>query len=291
MLSDFRSWLKQVATPGDRTVAPADSTPAPAEPIDLHTLLAQFVALRHEVNLQTKASRAQQEQNTELLAQLTETLEALQQTQEKIDQADSQVEDEKLRPLFRTLVDLYDALALAQRELLRVQETILTSFKPLLLTSPEPLGRLNEAINQLVKIENQHQRISFWKRWFAGEHEDWRSSLEQVTRNLTQHTQQIQEQLLQIEKVQPALNHILQVLVSVSEGYTMSLQRVERALQQHGLEAIPAKGQPFDPEQMEVLEVVTGSGSPAGEVVEEVRRGYLWRGRVFRYAQVRVAKS
>ena len=27
------------------------------------------------------------------------------------------------------------------------------------------------------------------------------------------------------------------------------------------------------------------------EVVEEVRRGYLWNGRVFRYAQVRVARS
>ena len=71
----------------------------------------------------------------------------------------------------------------------------------------------------------------------------------------------------------------------------MSLQRVERALQQQGLEAIPAAGQPFDPERMEVVAVVADSGRPSGEVVEEVRRGYLWRGRVFRYAQVSVAKS
>ena len=33
------------------------------------------------------------------------------------------------------------------------------------------------------------------------------------------------------------------------------------------------------------------SGRPSGEVIEEVRRGYLWNGRVFRYAQVRVAKN
>ena len=77
----------------------------------------------------------------------------------------------------------------------------------------------------------------------------------------------------------------------LATGYTMSRQRVERALQQHGLEPIPAVGEPFDPEQMEVLEVVTDSGRTSGEVVEEVRRGYLWNGRIFRFAQVRVAKT
>jgi molecular chaperone GrpE (heat shock protein) len=57
------------------------------------------------------------------------------------------------------------------------------------------------------------------------------------------------------------------------------------------LEPIASAGQPFDPERMEVLEAVGDTGRPAGEVVEEVRRGYLRDGRVFRYAQVRVAKS
>src|SRR5262245_35381825 len=118
VLSDFRSWLRQAADAERPAAPPGDS--APAEPIDLHTLLAQFTAVRHEVNLQTKASRAQQEQNTELLSQLTEALDALQQAQEKAGEADQQTEDEKLRPLFKTLVDLYDALALAQRELLRI---------------------------------------------------------------------------------------------------------------------------------------------------------------------------
>jgi molecular chaperone GrpE (heat shock protein) len=37
--------------------------------------------------------------------------------------------------------------------------------------------------------------------------------------------------------------------------------------------------------------VVSGSGQPSGEVIDEVRRGYLRGERVFRFAQVRVAKS
>ncbi|MCS6852429.1 MAG: nucleotide exchange factor GrpE [Gemmataceae bacterium] len=57
------------------------------------------------------------------------------------------------------------------------------------------------------------------------------------------------------------------------------------------MEPIPAVGRPFDPEFMEVLELVADTGRPEGEVVEEVRRGYLWHGRILRYAQVRVAKG
>jgi molecular chaperone GrpE len=69
------------------------------------------------------------------------------------------------------------------------------------------------------------------------------------------------------------------------------LQRLERTLDQHGLEPIPAVGRPFDPERMEVVEVVHEPGRTASEVTDEVRRGYLWQGKVFRCAQVRVARS
>jgi molecular chaperone GrpE (heat shock protein) len=41
---------------------------------------------------------------------------------------------------------------------------------------------------------------------------------------------------------------------------------------------------------MEVAEVVSEPGRTGTEVLEEVRRGYRWRGRVFRPAQVRVAR-
>ena len=70
----------------------------------------------------------------------------------------------------------------------------------------------------------------------------------------------------------------------------MSLARVDRAIEQAGLEVIPAAGEPFDPERMEVVEVAGGTGRAAGEVIEEVRRGYLRGDAVFRYAQVKVAR-
>jgi molecular chaperone GrpE (heat shock protein) len=42
---------------------------------------------------------------------------------------------------------------------------------------------------------------------------------------------------------------------------------------------------------MEVVEVVTEPGRTGTEVLEIVRRGYLWNERLFRPAQVRVARS
>jgi molecular chaperone GrpE len=230
-LADFRAWLREAA----------ESAPAPpdAEAVDLHTLLAQFTALRHEVHLQTRAARAQQEQGAEALRQLGEAVGALQQGQLGARLGEEQARDEALRPLLKALVDVYDNLALAEREVRRAEEGAAPQPAPAAPVAP-----------------------SFWARLFG-----------------------------RAAGAPPAADRSRLVLASILTGYTMSLQRIERALRQHGLEPITAVGQPFDPERMEVLEVVADSGRPSGEVVGEVRRGYLWRGRVFRFAQVRVAKS
>jgi molecular chaperone GrpE (heat shock protein) len=186
-----------------------------------------------------------------------------------------QAAEEALRPLLKTLVDLYDALSLAQRELVRVQETVLPAFDKLSADgqAPSDLPAANDSPSR---------RPSLWARWFgqgqAGSAE--RTALEQRVQTLREREQQASE----------AARRARGFLESIITGYTMSLQRVERALHQHGLESIPSVGWPFDPERMEVLEAVTDSGRPAGEVLDEVRRGYLWHDRIFRCAQVRVAK-
>src|SRR5262245_4362228 len=82
VLADFRSWLTQAARAPD-----AFQEPTRTEPPDLNTLLGQFIALRHEVNLQTKAVRSQQEQNAETLARLGQTVDALTRQREALDHA------------------------------------------------------------------------------------------------------------------------------------------------------------------------------------------------------------
>jgi molecular chaperone GrpE len=277
VLADFQNWLTSLALPSTET-PPADCEPSSAPTVDLHTLLGQFLAVRQEVNLQTRAVRAQQEQNTETLRQLAHALEMLQETQGEADLLHKQAEGEALRPLLKTLIDTYDALALGSREMQRMQETVQAALGQLAtgLQPPPPAEPEPTAAPRLPPPSG-----SFWKRWFESGNKGEEQAAQQQREQETQQRQRL---------LQETSDRVRQMLASLVTGYTMSLQRVERALHQHGLEAIPAVGERFDPEQMEVVEAVTDSGRPAGEVIEEVRRGYRWNGRVFRYAQVRVAK-
>src|SRR5262249_38299695 len=106
----------------------------------------------------------------------------------------------------------------------------------------------------------------------------------------------VHEQIRQLEAelaqrfVPRQAERVRNMVESAAAGLTMGLQRLERVMRHHGLEPIPAVGRSFDAEIMEAVEVTVDSGCPAGEVVDELRRGYLWNGAVFRFAQVRVAK-
>jgi molecular chaperone GrpE len=279
VLADFQKWLTALAVPTSDELASGGRQPpvsssgenqgadAPRSP-DLHTLLGQFVAVRHEVNLQTRAVRAQQEQNSETLRQLTAALDALRQSQSRGEQAQQQAVEESIRPLVKTLLDLYDALAVAGREVQRLRETVQSG-----------IDQLIDATTTEAPVVAAAPR-SFWASLFRPSAPDAAAQAAEGERR------QQRERL-----ARQSGEHVRQMLASLVTGYTMSLQRVERALRQHGLEAIPTTGVRFDPERMEVVEAVMDSGRPAGEVIDEVRRGYLWNGRVFRYAQVRVAKS
>lgn len=279
VLADFHNWLTALA------VLPAPEAPATAPPPgpDLYTLLSQMTALRQEVNLQTRAVRAQHEQTGETLQQLEQTVEMLRETPPVSLQDDQAATEESLRPLLKTLVDLYDALSLASREITRVRDGILPVLHVLVA------GDREEELPDFLPPGPPTR--TWWQRWLGGA--DSGDALGEAVQKHLVHWRERQAVAREAEAQQrrETLEKVRQTLVSLVTGYAMGLQRIERALQQHGLDAIETAGQSFDPEQMEVVEAVADSGLLAGEVIDEVRRGYLWNGRVFRYAQVRVARS
>jgi molecular chaperone GrpE len=308
VLADFRSWLAQAASTAkeeggrmknDEGTHPSSFILDPSgEPLDLHTLLGQFVALRHEVNLQTKATRAQHEQSTETLSRLDEALEALEQGRTASVPV-AAPGDESVRTLLKTLVDLYDNLALARREVQRVQEVlepcldqlapadISAGHEPAQAPSLFPPREEGAPESPACRLPEPLRR-SLWARWFGarGDDDDVASLRQEAAARLKE-LRILRERQAQSRQ---AAARVAQLVASLITGYTMSLQRVERVLQQSGLEAIAATGLPFDPETMEVLEVIYEDGRTASAVIEEVRRGYVWRGQVFRFAQVRVAR-
>jgi len=74
------------------------------------------------------------------------------------------------------------------------------------------------------------------------------------------------------------------------QGMGMVLKKMQKVMEAEGVHAIDAEGRPFDPYRHDaVIEVETGE-EPDGTVVEEVRRGYMYKDRVLRASVVKVAR-
>ncbi len=74
------------------------------------------------------------------------------------------------------------------------------------------------------------------------------------------------------------------------DGIAAIDRKLRQLLESEGVTAIDAAaGRPFDPREHEAIANVPDTGRAAGEIVEEVRRGYRLRDRVIRPALVAVA--
>jgi molecular chaperone GrpE len=73
------------------------------------------------------------------------------------------------------------------------------------------------------------------------------------------------------------------------DGVVLIFRQLLDELRREGLESIDTIGQPFDPHLHEAVATDHESGLPSHTVVEELRRGYILRGRVLRPALVKVA--
>jgi molecular chaperone GrpE len=232
VLADFRSYLTGLLEP----------PPAPereAAEFDLTALVAQFTALRHDVNLQTKATRAATDQAATAIQHLSAG-----------PKSPPPRTDDPTKPLLKVLIEVADALATAEKQ---VQKT---------------RGGVEPLFEKLTAPPTDLPKPGFFGKLFAGKPAD--DPRPAVAREATE--------------------KLTALMAGVADGYAMSRRRVEKVLADYGLEPIECVGRPFDPELMEVVEAVGGTGRASGVVVEVVRQGYLWKGAVFRFAQVRVAR-
>lgn len=76
---------------------------------------------------------------------------------------------------------------------------------------------------------------------------------------------------------------------SIVSGLELVYKQFLDTLARHGVEPIPALGQPFDPNQHEALMQQPDPDHPEGTVVAELGRGYRLRDRVLRPTKVAVS--
>jgi len=97
----------------------------------------------------------------------------------------------------------------------------------------------------------------------------------------------------------PVIEHLEKALsagrsVAGSDGLLKGVEIVYReflnVLEKHGVERISAVGEAFDPSLHEAVATVPSDAHPEGVIVEEVRPGFLRKGKLLRPAGVVVAR-
>ncbi len=93
-----------------------------------------------------------------------------------------------------------------------------------------------------------------------------------------------------IRKLIPAIDALERAAKHIhDEGLRLSLREFYSILETCGVKKIETAGRVFDPHVMECVEVV--EGDEEGNVIEEVRAGYMLFDKVLRVAQVKVSKK
>ncbi|MFQ5707251.1 MAG: nucleotide exchange factor GrpE [bacterium] len=77
---------------------------------------------------------------------------------------------------------------------------------------------------------------------------------------------------------------------SLLQGVDLIHKNLMKVMEKRGVKAIPAVGQPFDPEKHDALMQVESDQQPSGTIVEEHLKGYEMNDRILRHSQVIVSK-
>jgi molecular chaperone GrpE len=73
------------------------------------------------------------------------------------------------------------------------------------------------------------------------------------------------------------------------EGIKMVHKNLDRLLEKEGLERLECVGQAFDPNMHEVLSEIPTKDLESGTVIEEARKGFMFKGKVLRPSIVKIA--
>lgn len=104
-----------------------------------------------------------------------------------------------------------------------------------------------------------------------------------------------------LERLLPVLDNLELAVASarvnldpggLRQGVELTLRQFQEVLEKEGVSPMEAVGHPFDPALHEaIMQVETDEHGDNIIVVEELRRGYMYRDRVLRPAMVKVARS
>lgn len=133
----------------------------------------------------------------------------------------------------------------------------------------------------------------------AAARDDYLDSLRRLQADFENYKKRIQRQ--QAELSDRAAEKLVEALLPALDAFDLAMAHADGdvdlepvyrtllvTLEGAGLERLDPAGQPFDPNEHDAVIHEAGDDAPAPEVIEVLRAGYRWKGRVLRPAMVKV---
>jgi len=124
---------------------------------------------------------------------------------------------------------------------------------------------------------------------------DFENYRKRVERNLSEATQRSNERLIaNLLGVMDDLERAIETgkttgnVAALSEGVEIIYRNLCTMLEREGLTRIETVGKPFDPNVHEILARVPSKDHKEGTVIEEVRKGFMFKGKVMRPSIVKI---
>lgn len=166
------------------------------------------------------------------------------------------------------------------------KDSNLSSFAP-----PNELEELKKKLEECQKLKEKY--LAGWQRSRADLLNYKKEEMERISELIKYATVGIILKILPIldnfEIIEKKLPDDLKNNENV-KGVLQIKNQIQDFLRSQGVEEIKSIEERFDPNLMEVVEVVEMKGKEAGIVIEEIQKGYKMNGKLLRPAKVKVAK-
>lgn len=161
------------------------------------------------------------------------------------------------------------------------------------ITAPDqPTSDVPDSARQLQEERDEYHDLLLRK---TAELDNYRKRVDRERRELAHAaaTDLIQDLLPLVDDLERALDADVDTATAGSyrEGVELIHRQLLEVLDKRGVTPIESTGQDFDPQLHQAVATDTSEGHRDGEVIDEMRRGYLLHGRLLRASMVRVAKS